>query len=265
MDLFAAIDVETDASAQRGTPLRVDKTLVLVLAGADLASAWQTDILQGAWMGSAILRLPGADFRTPPEDPGWRGLVEWCLRSDAAVRAVIAGRGEHTMTFPDQGDVIVLRREGGDLVLTCTYSQDVGTRARGREHAPTTVHPLRRILLANSQAGSGFPPAAPAAPRNASGIDLDGRWLVSYGGTSAWDTVNSATEAPGRSSCADGRRRPPARRAPHPHADGLQRAGEGADGHSGGTGPAPTGGRSPSSREPEARCAGSRSPPCRSC
>jgi hypothetical protein len=84
----------------------------------DLESAYATDILQGAFMGDAILRLPGADFSTAPANSGWRGLVEWCLELDGAIQDFGAGAEQHEMSISDPVESIRIRRDGHDLVLS---------------------------------------------------------------------------------------------------------------------------------------------------
>lgn len=92
----------------------------------DLEHAHSTDILQGAFMGDAILRLPGADFSTPPSDRGWRGLVEWCLRLDAVVRRIAEGASEFEMSVPDITEAIQVRRDGDDLLFSFSQVETVG-------------------------------------------------------------------------------------------------------------------------------------------
>jgi hypothetical protein len=84
----------------------------------DLESVYATDILQGAFMGDAILRLPGADFSTTPRNSGWRGLVEWCLALDATIRGIGQGTAEQEMSVSDPVESIQIRRDGQDLVLS---------------------------------------------------------------------------------------------------------------------------------------------------
>jgi hypothetical protein len=98
----------------------------------DLEHAYLSDIQQGAFMGDVILRLPGADFSTFPQDSGWRGLVEWCLRLDSAVRSLAAGAAEHQISEPDSNDYVVIRRDGEDLVFSWTRS-DAVARIRAKE------------------------------------------------------------------------------------------------------------------------------------
>ncbi|MEU4362162.1 hypothetical protein [Promicromonospora sp. NPDC023987] len=92
----------------------------------DLEHAHSTDILQGAFMGDAILRLPGEDFSTSPSDLGWRGLVEWCLRLDAVVRRVAEGASEFELSVPDISETIQIRRDGDDLLFSFAYVETVG-------------------------------------------------------------------------------------------------------------------------------------------
>ncbi len=91
----------------------------------DLEQAWSSDILQGAFMGDVIFRLPGGDFSTIERDSGWRGLVEWCLTLDAAVRSITAGEVEHRISEPDSNEYIRIRRDRTDLVFSWTQSSDV--------------------------------------------------------------------------------------------------------------------------------------------
>jgi hypothetical protein len=91
----------------------------------DVEQAWSSDILQGAFMGEVIFRLPGGDFSTSERDSGWRGLVEWCLRLDAAVRSISAGEAEHRISEPDSNEYIQIRRDGTDLVFSWTRSKAV--------------------------------------------------------------------------------------------------------------------------------------------
>lgn len=92
----------------------------------NLEFACRTDILQGAFMGDAILRVPGADFSTPAANHGWRGLVEWCLGLDAAITAINGGAVEHRISEPDGEDFVMIRRDGPELVFSGSRSSGVG-------------------------------------------------------------------------------------------------------------------------------------------
>ena len=83
----------------------------------DLEHASVTDIQQGAFMGNAILRMPGADFSTVD---GWRGLIEWCLRLDSLVRELESGAPTTTMSEPDSDAYLKFRRQGPRLEVTST-------------------------------------------------------------------------------------------------------------------------------------------------
>lgn len=85
MDLLAATDVETDASAQRGTPLRVDKTLVLVPAGADPAmdlgrgaTALLAASTSGHWLAVGLFEAMARRGATAPIGEGRGGT--WPMR-----------------------------------------------------------------------------------------------------------------------------------------------------------------------------------------
>lgn len=97
----------------------------------DLEGAYGTDILQGAFMGDVILRVPGADFSTPAPNHGWRGLVEWCLRLDEAIRALRAGAAEHCLSEPDGNDYVLIRSDDADrLNLSHSRLPGLGTVPR---------------------------------------------------------------------------------------------------------------------------------------
>lgn len=91
----------------------------------DLEQAWSSDILQGAFMGDVVFRLPDGDFSTSERDSGWRGLVEWCLCLDAAVRSISAGEVEHRISEPDSNEYIQIRRDGKELIVSWTRSDAV--------------------------------------------------------------------------------------------------------------------------------------------
>lgn len=92
----------------------------------DLENAHRMDILHGAFMGSAILRMPGADLSTVEADRGWRGLVEWCLCLDDVVRGLSRANSIVEMEIPDGNGTIQIFRKGVDLIFTCDWAPMCG-------------------------------------------------------------------------------------------------------------------------------------------
>ena len=130
----------------------------------DLENARDTDILHGAFMGDVVLRVPGADFSTPPQDSGWRGLVEWCLKLDAAIRDIRRGVDVHEMPIADSSDVIIVTRREDELIFSCTYSD-----ASGRVDAAAFLRGASEFIRKSIEWIRG---AYPSALRNVRANDL---------------------------------------------------------------------------------------------
>jgi hypothetical protein len=78
----------------------------------DLQSIYVTTLIQGAFMGNTVMCIDGANFGS---DDGWRGLVEWCLHLDAAVRSIQSHDAIHYMGEPDTDCKIAIERNGENL------------------------------------------------------------------------------------------------------------------------------------------------------
>lgn len=78
-------------------------------------------------MGSAILRLSEADFSTPLECRGWRGLIEWCLRLDSTIETLESDKVLHRMSIPDGPDEVIFQRSADQVVVSCSYAHFTAT------------------------------------------------------------------------------------------------------------------------------------------
>ena len=115
-------------------------------------------------MGDVILRVQGGDFSTSQRNSGWRGLVEWCLRLDAAVRKLAESATSIEMSLPDSSEFIQIRRQGDDLLFSCTYADTQGRT----ETAAFVEHAERFIRESVEWIGANYP----AAKRNAETQDI---------------------------------------------------------------------------------------------
>lgn len=99
-----------------GTGRRVEKD-------SDLAEVSRPDLIQGAFMGDAIFKLPSADFST---QFGWVTLLDWCLRLTVSLRDL--GRSDSTrFEFAESDDYVKLVRKDTNLLITCSYQPGVAT------------------------------------------------------------------------------------------------------------------------------------------
>ncbi|WP_152667313.1 hypothetical protein [Cellulomonas sp. FA1] len=131
----------------------------------DLATAWDTDIYQGAFMGTAILRIGEVDFGTPPWRKGWRGLVEWSLNLDCLLQGIRADSEWDMMSYPDGVEWALFHRTGGALEVTCSFVENAARAEAGELHD--------RILQFLHATILWFDSNYPAAVRNA---EAKGYW-----------------------------------------------------------------------------------------
>lgn len=88
----------------------------------NLSQVDRPDLVQGAFMGDAVVRFDAVDFST---HFGWVTLLDWCLRLAVAIRN-LAATGSARFTFSESDDFMSFRRVGDELQVTCSYVAEVG-------------------------------------------------------------------------------------------------------------------------------------------
>ncbi|GGN32816.1 hypothetical protein GCM10010109_54220 [Actinoplanes campanulatus] len=84
----------------------------------ELAYVSRPDLIQGAFMGDAVLRLHGVDFST---NFGWVTLLDWCLSLTVAVKS-LEFTDSTAFTFSESDDYLEFRLRSGEVTVACSYS-----------------------------------------------------------------------------------------------------------------------------------------------
>jgi hypothetical protein len=92
-----------------------------VEADSDLATVSRPDLIQGAFMGDAVVELAGTDLSTRF---GWVTLLDWCLCLSATVRALADSKISH-FSFSESDDFMSFRRDGERLYAACSYRHGI--------------------------------------------------------------------------------------------------------------------------------------------
>jgi hypothetical protein len=87
----------------------------------DLERAYAPDLLQGAFMGDAILRIDDVDLSTRF---GWVSLIDWCVRLSVALTD-LRRDGKATIGFAESDDAISLRRHLDVVLLAASYQPGI--------------------------------------------------------------------------------------------------------------------------------------------
>ncbi|WP_067830943.1 hypothetical protein [Actinomadura kijaniata] len=104
------IELDFEIKGYPGTGRRVE-------LDSDLATVYQPDLVNGAFMGDAVVRLGDVDLGT---DFHWLTMLDWCARLTGAVRT-LDREPTHTIDFFESDDFLSLRRHGDDLLAACSY------------------------------------------------------------------------------------------------------------------------------------------------
>jgi hypothetical protein len=88
----------------------------------NLSRVSRPDLIQGAFMGDAIVKFDAVDFST---HFGWVTLLDWCLRLTVAIRE-LADTGSARFSFSESDDFMSFRRADEGLHVTCSYVPEVG-------------------------------------------------------------------------------------------------------------------------------------------
>ncbi|WP_328665307.1 hypothetical protein OG905_00260 [Streptomyces sp. NBC_00322] len=88
-----------------------------VEAESDLSQVYRPDLLQGAFMGDAVMLFGNTDLS--PRF-GWVTLIDWCLRLSGAV-AELKVTDEKTVRFSESDDFISFRRSEEKLHVSTSY------------------------------------------------------------------------------------------------------------------------------------------------
>jgi len=88
---------------------------------SDLSLVSGPDLIQGAFMGDAVIKLGNDDFSTRF---GWVTLLDWCLRISSAARTMASTTSSH-FRFSESDDFLSLRRDSDKLFVACSYSPGV--------------------------------------------------------------------------------------------------------------------------------------------
>jgi hypothetical protein len=92
-------------------------------AEGNLATVSRPDLIQGAFMGDAVLRFDDVDFTTKF---GWVTMIDWCLRLSVSVSRLQTTRS-YRLRFSESDDFVSFSREEGNVVVTCSYAQGAPT------------------------------------------------------------------------------------------------------------------------------------------
>lgn len=92
-----------------------------VEADSDLASVSGPDLVQGAFMGDAVVNLDGTDFST---SFGWVTLLYWCLCLSVTVRDLESAT-DSRFQFSESDDFMSFHRDADTLYVSCTYRPGV--------------------------------------------------------------------------------------------------------------------------------------------
>jgi hypothetical protein len=87
---------------------------------SDLAHVSRPDLIQGAFMGDAIFRLPGSDFST---HFGWVTLLDWCLRLTVATRD-LESSGSGRFEFAESDDFVEFESGAAGVAVACSYKSE---------------------------------------------------------------------------------------------------------------------------------------------
>jgi hypothetical protein len=105
----------------------------------NLAQVSRPDLVQGAFMGDAVVRFDAVDFST---GFGWVTLLDWCLRLTVAIRN-LAAAGSARFTLSESDDFMSFRRVGNEVHVTCSYVAEVGVI----EHEAELTLPSVTLLI----------------------------------------------------------------------------------------------------------------------
>jgi hypothetical protein len=86
-------------------------------AEVDLATCYQADLVQGAFMGDMIMRVGEYDFST---QFGWMALISWILRLNGIIRT-LKSSDTHVVRFDESDDFMSFRSYGYAIFIACSY------------------------------------------------------------------------------------------------------------------------------------------------
>jgi hypothetical protein len=102
-----------------------------VEADRDLSQVSRPDLIQGAFMGDAIVRFGDVDFST---HFGWVTLIDWCLRLTVSVQS-LASVDSTRFSFSESDDFMSFERIRDGLRIECSYSSEVAVIRREEDLA----------------------------------------------------------------------------------------------------------------------------------
>lgn len=89
----------------------------------DLAGVSRPDLIQGAFMGDAIIELGQEDFSTRF---GWVTLLDWCLSLSSTIRTLKGACSSH-FRFAESDDFMAFRRDDERLYVACSYRPGIAS------------------------------------------------------------------------------------------------------------------------------------------
>jgi hypothetical protein len=92
-----------------------------VEAESDLSGVDGPDLLQGAFMGDAVLELGDVDLSTRF---GWVTLIDWCVRL-ATVLGELRRHGQGVIGFSESDDFLSCRRHADMVFLAGSYRSGI--------------------------------------------------------------------------------------------------------------------------------------------
>lgn len=109
-----------------------------VEADQDLSQVSRPDLIQGAFMGDAIVKFDDVDFST---HFGWLTLIDWCLRLAVSVQDLTSADSTR-FSFSESDDFMSFQRIQGTLRVTCSYSREVAVI----RHEEDLAHAVREFI-----------------------------------------------------------------------------------------------------------------------
>jgi len=84
---------------------------------ADLSQVYRPDLVQGAFMGDAIMQIGDVNFSTKF---GWVTLIDWCLRLSVSTANLEVVEARH-FQFAESDDFMSFRRHDEEVFVASSY------------------------------------------------------------------------------------------------------------------------------------------------
>jgi hypothetical protein len=95
---------------------------------SDLAEVSRADLISGAFMGDAVVRIGEHDFSTRF---GWITMLDWTLRLSGAIKALETAEAKN-FGFAESDDFVSFRRSKELLFVACSYQPRIAMTQDGK-------------------------------------------------------------------------------------------------------------------------------------